>query len=164
MGKSSSSPKKKQSAGILLYRLHDDAIEVFLVHPGGPFWVKKDLGAWSVPKGEFDGAENALDAAIRELEEETGIRVDGDFLALTPIMQKSGKKVFAWALEKDINVAGIKSNEFEIEWPPKSGKIKSFPEVDKAAWFNLTEAKQKINNAQVGLLLELETKIKGSHS
>ena len=147
---------KKQSAGILVYRTLKKKLVVFLVHPGGPFWKNKDSAAWSIPKGEFDSDESALDAAQREFEEETGMRLKGKFIELQPVKQKSGKTVYAWAHEGDINASSIKSNSFEIEWPPNSGKKTSFPEIDKAAWFTVPEAKQKINAAQVALLEELE--------
>ena len=127
-------------------------MEVFLVHPGGPFFRNKDLGAWSIPKGEFLDDEEAIDAARREFFEETGLSVDGDFIALNPVILKSGKKVYAWALEGDIDHENINSNLFEIEWPPKSGKKQSFPEIDKAAWFDLETAKHKINVAQVAFI------------
>ena len=149
---------KKQSAGLLLYRKNKNSLEVFLVHPGGPFWKNKDEGSWSIPKGEFDESENPLQAAIREFLEETGKSVSGRFLKLHPIKQKSGKTVFAWALEKNLEPSSIVSNTFEIIWPPHSGKFKSFPEVDKASWFSINEAKTKINAAQVALLTELEGK------
>ena len=149
----------KKSAGILLYRIQNKNPEVFLVHPGGPFWIKKDEGAWSIPKGEFEDDEEPLAAAIREFEEETGIKISGEFIELSPIKQKSGKAVYAWAVEGNIDPSKIKSNEFEIEWPPKSGKMRSFPEIDKAAWFKLTEAKKKILEAQSTLIRELETKL-----
>lgn len=151
--------KSKKSAGILLYRLQNDNWEVLLVHPGGPFWAKKDLGAWSIPKGEFDENENPLDAAKREVEEETGMKVQGDFIELTPVKQKSSKLIYAWALRGNFDAAQIKSNTFEIEWPPKSGKKKSFPEVDKAAWFKIGEAKKKITEGQLPLINEIETKL-----
>ena len=118
---------KKQSAGLLLYRRNKNSLEVFLVHPGGPFWKNKDEGCWSIPKGEFDESEQPLMAAIREFNEETGKMVSGRFLKLNPVKQKSGKKVFAWAIEKDIIPAEIISNKFEMEWPPRSGKLQSFP-------------------------------------
>lgn len=149
----------KKSAGILLYRLQNDIWEVLLVHPGGPFWTKKDLGAWSIPKGEFDENENPRDAAKREVEEETGMKVQGDFIALTPVKQKSGKLIYAWAVQGNFDAAQIKSNTFEIEWPPKSGKKKSFPEVDKAAWFNIEEAKKKITEGQLPVINEIEMKL-----
>ena len=149
----------KKSAGILLYRFHNDLTEVLLVHPGGPYWAKKDLGAWSVPKGEFEPGENPLDAAKRELEEETGIKTEGNFIELTPVKQKSGKLVYAWALQKDIDPADIESNSFEMEWPPRSGMKKSFPEIDKAAWFNMDEAGSKIIDGQMPFFNELEAKL-----
>jgi predicted NUDIX family NTP pyrophosphohydrolase len=149
----------KQSAGILLYRVANKNLEVFLIHPGGPFWAKKDDGAWSIPKGEFEDDEEPLSAAKREFEEETGIKISGEFIQLNPIKQKSGKIVYAWAVEGDIDPVKIKSNSFEIEWPPKSGKMKSFPEIDKAAWFNLSDALTKINVGQMSLIKELESKL-----
>ena len=149
-----------KSAGLLLYRLSSNELEVLLIHPGGPFWAKKDLGAWSIPKGEFDDDENALDAAIREMEEESGKKVEGNFIELTPVRIKSGKTIYAWAIENEFDPADLKSNFFEIEWPPKSGIKKSFPEVDKAEWFKVDEAKVKINAGQVPLIVELERKIK----
>ncbi|MEO6328494.1 MAG: NUDIX domain-containing protein [Ginsengibacter sp.] len=150
----------KKSAGILIYSYHNNLLQVLLVHPGGPFWAKKDLGAWSVPKGEIEEDENPLDAAKREVEEETGIKILGDFVELTPIKQKSGKMVYAWAIKNDLNAAEITSNTFETEWPPKSGIKKRFPEIDKAAWFNAEEAKKKIIEGQVPLIEELQLKLK----
>lgn len=152
----------KQSAGILLFRTISKDTEVLLVHPGGPFFIKKDLGSWSIPKGEFDSGEEPLHAAIREMNEETGIELSGDFIELPQIRQKSGKLVFAWALEKDVDTAGILSNTFEIEWPPRSGRKQSFPEIDKAAWFTIDEARQKILAAQMGFLESLSNIIQGS--
>ena len=149
----------KKSAGILLYRIQNKYPEVFLVHPGGPFWEKKDDGAWSIPKGEFEDDEDPLYAAKREFEEETGLKISGKFIQLEAVQQKSGKIVFAWAVEGDIDPATIKSNSFEIEWPPASGKMRSFPEIDKAEWFNLIEAKKKINSGQSALIRELEDKV-----
>lgn len=148
----------QQSAGLLVFREADGRIEVFLVHPGGPFFSKKDLGVWSIPKGEFDG-EDPLTAARREFEEETGQKIAGDFIELKPIKQKGGKLVHAWAVEADIDADNIQSNTFPLEWPPKSGKIKDFPEVDRAGWFDPDTAKQKINPAQAGLIGELLTKV-----
>lgn len=147
---------KKQSAGILLFRFRGEAVEVFLVHPGGPFWKNKDAGAWSIPKGEYEETEDPLSAAIREFKEETGHAVKGSFLPLTSIKQKSGKWVHVWALEGELDETKVQSNSFEMEWPPRSGKQQAFPEVDKAAWLSLPEAKEKINPAQAGLLNELE--------
>src|SRR5674476_604456 len=122
-GKRNKTPScmQKKSAGILLYRFQNNLPEVLLVHPGGPFWAKKDLGVWSIPKGEFEADENPLDAAKREVKEETGIKVQGDFIELTPVKQKSGKVIYAWALQGNFNLEEIQSNTFEIEWPPKSG-------------------------------------------
>lgn len=149
----------KQSAGILLYRLIDNLPEIFLIHPGGPFWKNKDEGVWSIPKGEVADDEKALDAAIREFEEETGTKLSGEFIALTPVKQKSGKMVYAWALEGDTDASKIICNTFTMEWPPKSGKFQSFPEADKAEWFFINEAKQKINPSQAALIDELIQKI-----
>lgn len=144
-----------KSAGILFYRLVQKSAEVLLVHPGGPFWAKKDTGVWSIPKGELAPGEEPLAAAIREVEEETGVIAKGDFIELTPVRQKSGKLVMAWALAQDIDATQIKSNTFEMEWPPKSGNTKAFPEVDKAGWFSLQVAKEKIIAGQLPLLDEL---------
>jgi predicted NUDIX family NTP pyrophosphohydrolase len=147
----------KKSAGILLYRINAHT-EVFLVHPGGPFFKYKDAGAWTIPKGEFT-TEDAFEAAQREFEEETGFRPTGRYKALQPITQKSGKKVFAWALEGDIDPEQMRSNTFELEWPAHSGQMKEFPEVDKGEWFDLETAKHKINVAQVDLIDELIVKL-----
>ncbi|HVO91475.1 MAG TPA: NUDIX domain-containing protein [Terriglobales bacterium] len=142
---------KKISAGLLLYRCRDE-LEIFLVHPGGPFWAKKDAGAWSIPKGEIAHGEEPLRAAKREFFEETGFAVDGNFRALDPIKQAGGKIVQAWAIEADCDPAEIHSNSFSIEWPPKSGKTREFPEVDRAGWFGIGEARKKILAAQTGLI------------
>jgi predicted NUDIX family NTP pyrophosphohydrolase len=142
----------KQSAGILLYRFINKQLQVFLVHPGGPFFKNKDDGTWSIPKGEFLDDEEALTAAKREFEEETGQLIDGSFILLEPITQKSGKKVYAWAVEGDIDHETIFSNTFEMEWPPKSGKKQAFPEVDRAGWFDTETAKVKIISAQIALV------------
>lgn len=150
----------KKSAGILVYRFRSDELEIFLVHPGGPFWKNKDDGAWSIPKGEYTEDENPLEAAKREFEEETGIACDGKFIMLEPVKQKGGKLVLAWAIEKNIDPEIIKSNLFSMEWPPKSGKMQQFPEVDKAAWYDLTEAKQKINSSQAAFIDQLTIKLK----
>jgi len=148
----------KQSAGILLYRNKANRLEVFLVHPGGPFFKNKDAGAWSIPKGEFLDDEDALIAAKREFLEETGQAITGDnFIRLKPVQLKSGKIVHAWAIEGDIDHEVITSNLFEMEWPPKSGKLQSFVEVDRAGWFSVEEAKVKLNGAQVGFVEELKT-------
>jgi predicted NUDIX family NTP pyrophosphohydrolase len=142
----------KESAGILLYRRRGGTTEVFLIHPGGPFWRKKDAGAWSIPKGEANAGEERLAAAIREFAEETGTTVTGDFQALPPIKQAGGKVVYAWALAGNLDPATLTSNEFEMEWPPRSGKRVRFPEVDRGAWFTLPEAREKINKGQIALL------------
>jgi predicted NUDIX family NTP pyrophosphohydrolase len=151
----------KHSAGILLYRKSDDQLHIFLVHPGGPFWKNKDEGSWSIPKGEYESDEEPLEAAKREFYEETGQYIDGEFLALSPVKLKSGKLIQAWAVEGDIDSHSIKSNLFEMEWPPKSGKKQSFAEVDRGDWFGVEEAKVKMNVAQVALLDEL-TEVKGN--
>jgi predicted NUDIX family NTP pyrophosphohydrolase len=146
---------KKTSAGILLYRPSRGRLEVFLVHPGGPFWAKKDLGAWSLPKGEFEPGEDPLDAAKREFTEETGFPIDGEFRALTPLRQPSGKTIYAWAVEGDCDPAEVRSNTFEMEWPPRSGKRSAFPEADRADWFSLDEARKRIIAGQAPFLDEL---------
>jgi predicted NUDIX family NTP pyrophosphohydrolase len=146
----------KQSAGILLYRNKATRLEMFLVHPGGPFFKNKDEGVWSIPKGEFLDDEEPLAAAKREFLEETGQPIDGEFIKLSPVQLKSGKIVHAWAVEGDIDHEVITSNLFEMEWPPKSGKMQSFVEVDRAGWFSIDEAKVKLNPAQVGLVDELQ--------
>ena len=149
----------KRSAALLVYRRTKTGIEVFLVHPGGPFWVKKDLGAWSIPKGEFDEDEDGLTAAKRELSEEVGQKIDGTFIALTPVKQRGGKMVQAWAVEGDVDAAAVKSNEFEMEWPPRSGRTARFPEVDRGQWFPMAEALRRILPGQVPILEELLAKI-----
>lgn len=149
----------KQSAGILLYRRLDALLEVFLVHPGGPFWKNKDAGSWTIPKGEFTDDEPALDAAVREFREETGFTLTGPFQPLSPIRQKGGKRVYAWAAPGDLDPKKIVSNTFELEWPRRSGKSQTFPEVDKGGWFSLAGARQMINPAQIALLDELEETI-----
>lgn len=149
----------RKSAGILLFRTKQNGLEVFLVHPGGPYWKGKEEGAWSIPKGEFSEEEDALAAARREFQEETGQAVDGKFLELEPVRQKAGKIVFAWAVEGEIDAAAIVSNTFRQEYPYKSGKWITVPEVDKAGWFRLEEAKSLINSAQAVLLAHLERKL-----
>lgn len=150
----------KKSAGILPFRFHQNKPEVLLAHPGGPFWKNKDLGAWSIVKGEYNDDEEPLSAAKREWQEETGIKLSGKFIALQPIRQKSGKEVLAWAVEADIDPTHIESNSFEMEWPPKSGRKQTFPEIDKVEWFSIAAAKEKINPAQVKLIEELITILK----
>lgn len=146
----------KISAGLLLYRLHGGSFEVFLVHPGGPFWARKDAGAWSIPKGEAAAGEELLAAAQREFQEETGLGVVGDFRALAPVRQPGGKVVHAWAVAADCDPDAIRSNTFEMEWPPRSGQKREFPEVDRAAWLDLPAARIKITKGQRGLLDQLE--------
>jgi predicted NUDIX family NTP pyrophosphohydrolase len=152
--KTKNADQMKKSAGILIYRIHKDQPEFLLVHPGGPYWAKKNIASWSIPKGEFDKPENAFDAAKRELEEETGLKPTGQFIELTPVKQKSGKLIYAWAIEWNCNPAEIKSNSFEIEWPPHSGMHQSFPEVDKAEWCSLETAKMYITKGQLPFLIE----------
>lgn len=149
-----------KSAGLLLYRKAEDgsAVEVLLVHPGGPFWRNKDDGAWSIPKGEFDDDEDPLKAAQREFEEELGVASPrGKYIQLKPIKQKAGKMVHAWAVEGDFDPERLKSNTFPQEWPPKSGKIQQFPEVDSAAWFITEVARRKILAGQLPLIDQLLT-------
>jgi predicted NUDIX family NTP pyrophosphohydrolase len=150
----------KVSAGLLMYRKRGAVLEVFLAHPGGPFFEKKDTGVWGIPKGEIDEGENALAAAQREFTEETGFKAQGLFLPLTPVKQKGGKIVQAWAVEGDCDPTQMKSNMFTMEWPPHSGRQQEFPEVDRAGWFRMAEAKQKINPAQIAFLDELQRMIK----
>jgi predicted NUDIX family NTP pyrophosphohydrolase len=150
----------KISAGLLMYRIKKGFLEVFLVHPGGPFWKNKEEGAWSIPKGEVQKNENFLDAAKREFFEETGIKPEGNFLELGSTKQKSGKIVYAWAFEGDFSDFLLRSNIIEIEYPPKSGKKIKIPEVDKAEFFSLEEAKKKIIPSQIKFLEELEERIK----
>lgn len=145
----------KQSAGLLVYRIRDSEPEVLLVHPGGPFWKDKDAHAWSIPKGEYLEGEEPLDAARREFLEETGFTAAGEFIGLTPIRQAGGKVVTAWALQADFDVKAVKSNRFSMEWPPRSGRMQEFPEIDRAEWFTFAEARNKINKAQAALLYEL---------
>jgi predicted NUDIX family NTP pyrophosphohydrolase len=147
----------KQSAGLLLYRRFQGVWQVFLVHPGGPFWKAKDLGAWSIPKGEFAPREDPLEAAKREFTEETGLAIAGTFATLAPVKQAGGKVVHAFAVEGDCDPASIKSNTFSLEWPPRSGRRREFPEIDRGEWFRLEEAEERITNGQRGLLGELRT-------
>jgi predicted NUDIX family NTP pyrophosphohydrolase len=142
----------QRSAGILLYRKTPAGPEVFLVHPGGPFWAKKDASAWSIPKGLTDEDEDPLESAKREFLEETGCAPEGDFLPLGDFRYSSGKIVSAWAVEGDFALEKLRSNLFAMEWPPKSGRIEKFPEADRAGWFGLAEARQKIVKGQVAIL------------
>jgi predicted NUDIX family NTP pyrophosphohydrolase len=146
---------KKLSAGILLYRHQCGTLQVFLVHPGGPFWAQKDEGAWSIPKGEYHDSDDPLATAKREFREETGSEVTGSFRALSPLTQPSGKVVSAWAVEGDIDAATVKSNTFSLEWPPHSGKQAEFPEVDRGAWFDVPIARLKLQPGQRGFLDQL---------
>jgi predicted NUDIX family NTP pyrophosphohydrolase len=151
----------KHSAGILMYRFREDSLEVFLVHPGGPFWAQKDEGAWSIPKGEFNiDIEDPLEAAKREFEEETGFAPEGDFISLDNLKQSSMKIVHAWTVEGDCDAAKIKSNTFSMEWPPRSGKQQEFPEVDRAGWFDIETAKIKILKGQTAFIDRLLEKLK----
>lgn len=145
----------RKSAGLLLHRRRAGQLEIFLVHPGGPLWAKKDLGAWSIPKGELEEDEDPLAAAIREFAEETGLTLDGPFEPLAPQRLKSGKIILAWAVEGDADPDALRSNSFSMEWPPRSGRRQEFPEVDRAAWFSVEEARRRINAGQVGFVDEL---------
>jgi predicted NUDIX family NTP pyrophosphohydrolase len=142
----------RQSAGILMYRRRAPAIEVLLVHPGGPYWAKKDAGAWSIPKGEFDAGETPADAARREFIEEIGRDPGGELVALGTVVQSRAKTVHAFAVEGDVDPETVTSNTFELEWPPRSGTMQSFPEIDRAAWFTLDEARVRILAAQRPIL------------
>lgn len=144
------------SAGILVFRFNGNNLQVLLAHPGGPFWAKKEWNAWSIPKGEFDENENPLEAALRETSEETGLILSGNFIELEPVYTKSKKKVFAWALEDDPDLSNFNSNHFEIEWPPRSGKKKTFPEIDRIDWFDIDVAEKRILESQVPLLQQLK--------
>lgn len=146
----------KTSAGILLFKKENNDLFYFLVHPGGPFWKNKDNGAWSIPKGEIEQDEDPLERALVEFKEETGQSVKGEFIELSPIRQKGGKTVYAWAVEGNVETARLFSNSVEIEWPPRSGKLIEIQEVDQWKWFGSEEAKIRINIAQAGLLSELE--------
>jgi predicted NUDIX family NTP pyrophosphohydrolase len=151
----------KKSAGLLMFRRASGGVEVFLVHPGGPFWARKDEGAWSIPKGEYAPGEDPLETAKREFQEETGFQASGEFIPLRPLKQPSGKVISAWALEGDCDAASIRSNSFSMEWPPRSGKQQEFPEVDRAGWFTIPAAKEKILKGQAPFLDELSEILKG---
>ena len=150
---------KKKSAGLLLYRHNAGQLEVLLVHMGGPFWEKKDDGAWSIPKGEFTDDEDPLNAAKREFEEETGTIPVGDFIPLEPLKQPGGKTVYAWAVNADFDCSGLRSNMFSLEWPPKSGNMQEFPEIDRACWLTPQTAKQKILKGQAPFIDQLQAKL-----
>jgi predicted NUDIX family NTP pyrophosphohydrolase len=143
----------KRSAGILLYRTSGGRPEVLLVHPGGPFWARRDAGAWSIPKGEYDDGDDPLAAALREFEEETGSALQaGELRDLGEVKQRAGKVVRAWAAEGDIDSDAVRSNTFTMEWPPRSGRTAEFPEIDRAGWFGVDEAREKLNPAQAEFL------------
>jgi predicted NUDIX family NTP pyrophosphohydrolase len=148
-----------QSAGVLLFRRTAGATEFLLAHPGGPFWAKKDEGAWSIPKGVYQEPESAVDAARRELQEEIGLAITGDLLELGKFKQPSGKVVSVWAAERDFDVGELRSNLFSMEWPPKSGRRMEFPEVDRAGWFSFTEAATKITKGQLPILMKLAAEL-----
>lgn len=153
---------KPQSAGLLLFRLRDNRIEILLGHPGGPFWRRKDQGAWTIPKGLIDAGEDPRAAALREFTEETGHRPAGELLSLCSARQPGGKLVHAWAVQDDWDPVGLRSNTFEMEWPPRSGKRQEFPEIDRAAWFGIAEARSRILEGQavfIDRLLEAVGKV-----
>lgn len=149
----------KKSAGLLPYRTSSGELEVLLVHPGGPFWTRKDEGAWSIAKGEFEDDEDPLDAAKREFHEETGFVAEGDFIALEPVRQPSRKLIYAWAVEIDADPSALTSNTFTMEWPPRSGEMREFPEVDRAAWFSLETARRKLIAGQSPFLDQLSARL-----
>jgi predicted NUDIX family NTP pyrophosphohydrolase len=151
---------RRRSAGIVLYREGDGGLEVLLVHPGGPFWAKKDLGAWSIPKGEYGPGEDPQACALREFEEETGTKLDApQLIELGAVVQKAGKEVTAWAARGDLDPASVRSNSFTMEWPPRSGREQEFPEIDRAAWFALDEARDRLVGAQIELLDRLTERV-----
>ena len=150
----------EQSAGILMYRRRQRVPEFLLVHPGGPLWANKDDGAWSIPKGLFESGEDALAAARREFEEETGQRADGEFLELGRFKQPSGKTILAWAVEGDFDLASFRSNMFSMEWPPRSGRLQQFPEADRAGWFGPLPAVRKVTKGQVAIVEALLAKLR----
>ncbi len=154
----------KRSAGLILYRWRGGGLEVFLVHPGGPFWAKKDAGAWSIPKGECEEGETPVDVARREFREETSFDVPGELQEVGSVKQSGGKVVMAWAAEGDCDPARLVSNTFEMEWPPRSGRMQEFPEVDRGGWFSVAEAKERILKGQVGLLDMLGVVVGGDDS
>ncbi|MGD0623173.1 MAG: NUDIX domain-containing protein [Thermodesulfobacteriota bacterium] len=164
MFKPTRTDRVKKSAGLLIYRRRHGVLEVLLVHPGGPFWAKKDEGSWSIPKGEYTPEEDPLEVAKREFQEETGFRALGEFLPLNPRKQPSGKIITAWAFEGDCDASAVKSNTFLMEWPPHSGRQQEFPEVDRAGWFTLPVAKEKIVKGQAGFLDELDQILRGANA
>jgi predicted NUDIX family NTP pyrophosphohydrolase len=147
---------KRRSAGLLMYRFQNGDLQVLLIHPGGPFWKGREMGAWSIPKGEFDDTEDALEAAKREFVEETGFAWSEPFIELQSIKQAGGKRVFAWAFEGDCDPSKLVSNTFEIEYPPRTGRMTTFPEADKAGWFDLAAARRKMHVGQLPFLEQLE--------
>ena len=149
----------ERSAGILVFRRPGSGVEFLLAHPGGPFWAKRDEGAWSIPKGLIGDGEETLAAARREFEEEVGQTVDGDFQPLAPLKQKSGKVVHAWMVEADLDLDSFRSNQFEMEWPPHSGRTQAFPEIDRVGWFGPDEALHKILPGQAGFIHEAMAKV-----
>lgn len=152
---------RKNSAGLLLFRQVSEDLEVLLMHPGGPFWAKKDDGAWSIPKGEFEDDEDPFEAAKREFKEETGAAPPtGEVIPLEPLRQPSGKTVYAWAVKGDFDPAALKSNTFSMEWPPRSGRHQEFPEVDRASWLSIEAARRKILKGQVAFLTQLQEKLR----
>jgi predicted NUDIX family NTP pyrophosphohydrolase len=155
-------PKPRVSAGLLMYRRGEGGLQVLLVHPGGPFFRTRDEGAWSIPKGEAEPGEDLLETAVREFREEIGVTPTGPFLALTPVRQKGGKVVHAWAFEGDCDPGAITCNTFTIEWPPRSGLHADLPEIDRAAFFSPGEARRKINTGQVPLIDQLEGIVEGA--
>lgn len=150
---------KKSSAGLLLFRRRG-GLEIFLVHPGGPLWAKKGAGAWSIPKGEFEEGEDPLQVAKREFTEETGFPIDGEFRQLDALKQPGGKIIHAWSIEADCDASRVRSNLFSMEWPPKSGRMQSFPEVDRAEWFTIPEARKRIIAGQVGFVDQLTSRLR----
>lgn len=161
MASARSRASKRVSAGLLLFRATAAGLEVLLAHPGGPFFARKDLGAWSIPKGEVDEGEDLVAAALRELAEETGFTAPGPALPLGQVRQKSGKVVHAWAVRGDADPSALRSNLFEVEWPPRSGTMARFPEIDRVAWFGLAEARRRILPAQAVFLDALAAAVGG---
>jgi len=147
------------SAGIIVYRKSGIILEILLVHPGGPFWAGKDAHAWSIPKGEFRPPEDAFLAARREFREETGMQIEGEFIEMEPVRQPGGKIIYSWAIEKNIDIRPLRSNTFTMEWPPHSNKLQDFPEIDKAAWFSVNIAKNKVHKGQVRIIENLLSKL-----
>ena len=152
----------RNSAGLLLYRLNNGKVEVLLGHPGGPYWSNRDVGAWTIPKGEIEEGEDPLHAAVRECQEETGQAKTGPFQSLTPLRQPGGKLVHAWAVETDFSAADLKSGTFPLEWPPRSGKFIDVPELDRVEWFSIDEARYRILKGQVPFLDELALVVNSS--